>query len=135
MDADELNEPAMPYTARPEAAIPPEWLAEFEAAARRPLETRFRYAFIRTYKLVLDDAPSEPLTLLPTIGAGARRTCRTGWVAFEYRQAQEIRDCFQQHGIRYLSSENPAPFCSAFQTRHKTLTFSSRRRRKTATRS
>jgi hypothetical protein len=22
--------------------------------------------------------------------------------AFEYRQAQEIRDCFQRHGIRYL---------------------------------
>ena len=33
-----------------------EWLAEFEAAARRPLETRFRYAFIHTYKPVLDDA-------------------------------------------------------------------------------
>jgi hypothetical protein len=38
-------------------AIPPEWLEEFEAAARRPLKTRFRYAFIRTYKPVLDDAP------------------------------------------------------------------------------
>ena len=37
--------------------IPPDWLAEFEAAARRPLEIRFRYAFIRTYKPVLDDAP------------------------------------------------------------------------------
>jgi hypothetical protein len=37
-------------------AIPAEWLAEFEAAARRPLKTRFRYAFIRTYKPVLDDA-------------------------------------------------------------------------------
>jgi hypothetical protein len=36
--------------------IPPDWLAEFEAAARRPLETRFRYAFIRTYKPVMDDA-------------------------------------------------------------------------------
>ena len=33
-----------------------EWLEEFEAAARRSLETRFRYAFIRTYKPVLDDA-------------------------------------------------------------------------------
>lgn len=32
------------------------WLEDFEAAARRPLETRFRYAFIRTYKPVLDDA-------------------------------------------------------------------------------
>ena len=33
-----------------------EWFAEFEAAARRSLETRFRYAFIKTYKPVLDDA-------------------------------------------------------------------------------
>jgi len=37
--------------------IPTDWLAEFEAAARRPLRTRFRYAFIRTYKPVLDDEP------------------------------------------------------------------------------
>jgi hypothetical protein len=37
--------------------IPADWLEEFEAAARRPLETRMRYAFIRTYKPVLDDAP------------------------------------------------------------------------------
>jgi len=33
-----------------------EWEAEFEAAARRPLRTRVRYAFISTYKPVLDDA-------------------------------------------------------------------------------
>jgi hypothetical protein len=33
-----------------------QWLAEFEAAARRPLPLRMRYAFIRTYKPVLDDA-------------------------------------------------------------------------------
>lgn len=39
------------------SGIRPEWLAEFVAAAGRPLETRFRYAFIRTYKPVLDDAP------------------------------------------------------------------------------
>lgn len=32
------------------------WLEEFEAAARRPLEVRLRYAFIKTYKPVLDDA-------------------------------------------------------------------------------
>jgi hypothetical protein len=36
--------------------IPPEWLAEFQAAGRRPLEQRWRYAFIKTYKPVLDDA-------------------------------------------------------------------------------
>jgi hypothetical protein len=32
------------------------WEAEFEAAARRPLRQRLRYAFIKTYKPVLDDA-------------------------------------------------------------------------------
>ncbi len=36
--------------------IPREWLEEFEAAARRPLKQRFRYAFIKTYKPVMDDA-------------------------------------------------------------------------------
>ena len=36
--------------------IPVEWLREFEAAARRPLATRIRYAFIHTYKPVLDDS-------------------------------------------------------------------------------
>lgn len=41
---------------RPSVAIPQEWLEEFEAAARRPLEVRFRYSFIRTYRPVLDDA-------------------------------------------------------------------------------
>jgi len=36
--------------------IPREWFEAFEAAARRSLKTRFRYAFIRTYRPVLDDA-------------------------------------------------------------------------------
>lgn len=36
-----------------------EWEADFEAAARRPLSTRLRYAFIKTYKPVLDDAKSR----------------------------------------------------------------------------
>ena len=39
-----------------DASIPAEWLAEFEAAARRPLPVRFRYSFIKTYKPVMDDA-------------------------------------------------------------------------------
>jgi hypothetical protein len=43
-------------TADPSEPDPSEWFAEFEAAARRSLETRFRYAFIHTYKPVLDDA-------------------------------------------------------------------------------
>jgi len=38
-------------------SIPREWFEDFEAAARRPLRTRMRYAFIKTYKPVLDDAP------------------------------------------------------------------------------
>ena len=33
-----------------------QWEVEFEAAARRPLATRLKYAFIKTYKPVLDDA-------------------------------------------------------------------------------
>jgi hypothetical protein len=32
------------------------WFDEFEANARRSLETRLKYAFIKTYKPVLDDA-------------------------------------------------------------------------------
>jgi hypothetical protein len=34
-----------------------EWEDEFQAAARRPLRQRMKYAFIHTYKPVLDDAP------------------------------------------------------------------------------
>lgn len=37
--------------------IPRDMLAEFEAAAKRPLELRMKYAFIKTYKPVLDDSP------------------------------------------------------------------------------
>jgi hypothetical protein len=33
-----------------------EWRTEFDAAARRSLRARFRYAFLYTYKPVLDDA-------------------------------------------------------------------------------
>ena len=44
-------------SARTDESIPREWLEDFEAAARRPLRTRMRYAFIKTYKPVLDDAP------------------------------------------------------------------------------
>jgi len=40
----------------PLAHIPKEWIEEFEAAARRPLEERWKYSFIKTYRPVLDDA-------------------------------------------------------------------------------
>ena len=45
-----------PRTVSPPAAVS-DWYEEFEAAARRPLHTRLRYSFVRTYKPVLDDAP------------------------------------------------------------------------------
>ena len=35
--------------------IPADWLADFEAAARRPLPLRMRYAFIHTHKPGLDE--------------------------------------------------------------------------------
>ena len=38
-------------------SLPQEWEQEFEAAAKRSFEQRMKYAFIRTYKHVLDDAP------------------------------------------------------------------------------
>ena len=36
--------------------IPADLLAEFEAANRRSVSQRWRYAFLKTYKPVLDDA-------------------------------------------------------------------------------
>jgi len=40
----------------PSNLIRAEWIAEFEAARQRPLPVRIRYAFIHTYKPVMDDA-------------------------------------------------------------------------------
>ena len=45
----------MPGHLAGDAAGSGDWLAEFEAAARRPLALRMKYAFIRTYKPVMDD--------------------------------------------------------------------------------
>ena len=39
MDAQKLNERPGSYVTRAEVEIPHEWLAEFEAAAERPLES------------------------------------------------------------------------------------------------
>lgn len=47
--------PSVPPTG--DDAIPSEWRADFAAAAARPLAQRVKYAFVRTYKPVLDDAP------------------------------------------------------------------------------
>ena len=71
--------PAMEHEDRP-----PElqaWIDEFEAAARRPLPLRVRYAFIKTYRPVLDD---EPFRAFDTM-ADYRRWCETAlpaWLGF-----------------------------------------------------
>lgn len=36
-----------------------EWIAEFDAMARRSLPVRVRYGFIHTVKPVMDEAPSR----------------------------------------------------------------------------
>lgn len=41
---------------QPSDAERKEWRRDFEAAARRTLEQRLKYAFIKTYKPVMDDA-------------------------------------------------------------------------------
>ncbi len=43
MDAREFDDRLGDYRTSRDAEIPDNWLAEFEAAARRPLEMRFRY--------------------------------------------------------------------------------------------
>ena len=61
--------------------IPREWREEFEAAARRPLPLRMRYAFIHTYKPVLDDAPFRAWNST----ADYRRWCEEnlpGWLGY-----------------------------------------------------
>ncbi len=61
--------------------IPGEWLEEFEAAARRPLEVRLRYAFIHTYKPVLDDASYRAFDTMEAY----RRWCEEylpGWLGY-----------------------------------------------------
>ncbi len=48
-----------------------EWIRDFEAAAKRSLEQRLNYAFIHTYKPVMDD---EPFRSFDTM-ASYRRWC------------------------------------------------------------
>ncbi len=57
------------------------WQAEFEAAMRRPLPVRLRYAFIRTYRPVLDDAPFRSFERM----ADYRHWCETqlpSWLGY-----------------------------------------------------
>jgi hypothetical protein len=66
---------------RADLNIPHEWLEEFDAAARRPLALRMRYASIHTYKAVLDDAAHPSFDTMEEY----RRWCETnlpGWLGY-----------------------------------------------------
>ena len=57
------------------------WIEEFEAAARRPLPLRMKYAFIKTYKPVLDDAKFRSFDTM----AEYRQWCETelpSWLGY-----------------------------------------------------
>ena len=59
-----------------------EWEAEFEAAARRPLPQRFKYAFIHTYKPVLDDAPYRSFDTLEAYRAWCNQNLPS-WLGYD----------------------------------------------------
>jgi hypothetical protein len=57
------------------------WDEEFAAAARRPLAVRLRYAFVHTYKPVLDDASFRSFESM----ADYRQWCETqlpSWLGY-----------------------------------------------------
>lgn len=57
------------------------WIEEFEAAAKRPLRLRVRYAFIKTYRPVLDDERFRAFDRM----ADYRAWCETalpGWLGY-----------------------------------------------------
>lgn len=57
------------------------WEGEFAAAARRPLAVRLRYAFVRTYKPVMDDASFRSFESM----ADYRQWCEThlpSWLGY-----------------------------------------------------
>ena len=57
------------------------WVAEFEAASRRSLQTRFKYSFIRTYKPVLDDAPFRAFDTMAEYRAWCEQHL-PGWLGY-----------------------------------------------------
>lgn len=71
----------MPTPPDPDSAQRAEWEREFAAAAKRPLPVRLRYAFIRTYKPVLDDVKYRSFDTT----AEYRRWCEEnlpGWLGY-----------------------------------------------------
>lgn len=71
--------------------IPSEWFEEFEAAAKRPLRDRLRYAFIKTYKPVMDDAEFRAFDTM----AEYRRWCEENlprWLGYARVENLEIEN-------------------------------------------
>jgi hypothetical protein len=54
--------------------IPADWLADFEAASRRPLALRLKYAFIHTHKPGIDDGGFRAFETLAAYRAWSERT-------------------------------------------------------------
>lgn len=61
--------------------IPPEWLADFEAAARRPLSLRLRYAFIHTHKPGIDDGSFRAFDTMEAYREWCERTLPS-WLGY-----------------------------------------------------
>lgn len=57
------------------------WIEDFEAAARRTLEQRLKYAFIRTYKPVMDDLPYRSFDTLEAYRAWCEEELPT-WLGY-----------------------------------------------------
>ncbi len=69
----------------------PDWTREFEAAAKRPLATRVNYAFIRTYRPVLDDASYRSFETM----ADYRRWCQAelpAWLGYQPAESEEVEE-------------------------------------------
>lgn len=76
------------------AVIPDDWRQEFEAAARRPLATRLRYAFIHTYKPVLDDAPYRAFATLAEYRAWCLFIGKSGAILLGLPDTSQDADLF-----------------------------------------
>jgi hypothetical protein len=58
-----------------------QWRLEFDAAARRPLPLRWRYAFIKTHKPVLDDASYRSFDSMEQYRQWCERSL-PGWLGY-----------------------------------------------------
>ncbi len=80
MDDSDETQAAGP-TAGGSPHVPEDWLRDFEAAARRPLDVHIRYSFVKTYRPVMDDEPYRSFDSMEEY----RRWCETalpGWLGY-----------------------------------------------------